>query len=701
MNNRIYHILLIVFLTYPLAICAADKNFSLDSLVFKRVDTGGGPANSHIVHILQARDGRMIVTSSGYVDIYDGARFRHLAVADNVESALSGCDMPYTVYADNHDRVWFKQWGKYKCLNLRTERFITNIDSIYSHHGINGQVLDVLCDDNSEMWVRTGDALVNLDNPKRRIALADTLNVVHDMHIVGNRLYLFFNTCEIQCYDLKTLRLQYTCTPLKDGEGRGYSSQTSIVVPDGNRIYMFKSGSEGGVCYRFDISNRSFKEIMHRDHGFHGVSLQSGRRIFIASRDCVWSLSLADESITRYEQFNLQGELFGFRHFNWIYVDRQDGVWLCSYNDGIFYAHAANQQSYDADGVGTNPVPAVSPLNVMLVGMSVNGVRQKTGGGILKESEAYIKDIDLDYSDRNVIVEISALNYALPNNTLYYYKLVGDGEDADGQEWSEATRDNYMIDSNGLLILPLQNLAPGAYSLIVKAQCGEASHTATFRLNVGAPWWLTPIAFVIYFIVAVAVIVGLSSLMTLYSRRKMERRRKEERLLMQIHSLIDRCNEYEKAIAETTGKDSKAFSGDESGTCIVGDENGTGIADETDDNQLSEADSEFLRRAIELVERNVSTNGYSVEQLSTDLCMERSGLYKKMTAIMEKTPSAFIRSIRMQKAAGLLKTGKYTVSDVALRTGFSSTSHFCRVFQSEYGCTPGEYIKTDFSTFVQ
>ena len=158
----------------------------------------------------------------------------------------------------------------------------------------------------------------------------------------------------------------------------------------------------------------------------------------------------------------------------------------------------------------------------------------------------------------------------------------------------------------------------------------------------------------------------------------MERRRKEERLLMQIHSLIDRCNEYEKAIAETTSKDSK--------TCI---------ADETDDNQLSEADSEFLRRAIELVERNVSTSGYSVEQLSADLCMERSGLYKKMTAIMEKTPSAFIRSIRMQKAAGLLKTGKYTVSEVALRTGFSSTSHFCRVFQSEYGCTPGEYMKTE------
>ena len=678
MRNRICYILLVVFLAYPLAMCAADRDFSLDSLVFKRVDTGGGPANSHIVHILQAKDRRMVVTSNGFVDIYDGARFRHLAVSDSMESVLPGCDMPYTVYADNHDRVWFKQWGKYKCLNLRTERFITNIDSIYSHHGINGQVLDVLCDDNNGMWVRTGDTLVNLDNPKQRIALADTLNVVHDMHIVGNRLYLFFNTCEIQCYDLKTLRLQYTSTPLKDGEGRGYSSQTSIVVPDGNRIYMFKSGSKGGVCYRFDISNRSFKEIMRRDHGFHGVSLLPGRRIFIASSDCVWSLSLADESITRHELFNLQGELFGFRHFNWIYVDRQDGVWLCSYNDGIFYAHAANQQSYDADGVGTNPVPAVSPLNVMLVGMSINGERQKIGGGKLQESEAFVRDISLDYSDRNVIVEISALNYALPNNTLYYYKLVGDGEDADGQEWSEATRDNYMIDSNGLLILPLQNLAPSAYSLIVKAQCGEASHTATFHLNVGAPWWLTPIAFVIYFIVAVAVIVGLSSLMTLYSRRKMERRRKEERLLMQIHSLIDRCNEYEKAIAETTGKDSA--------TCI---------ADETDDNQLSEADSEFLRRAIELVERNVTTSGYSVEQLSADLCMERSGLYKKMTAIMEKTPSAFIRSIRMQKAAGLLKTGKYTVSEVALRTGFSSTSHFCRVFQSEYGCTPREYIKTE------
>lgn len=684
MRNYKYILLMISLFVFPLWICGTAKDFSLDSLVFRRVDTGGGPANNHIVHILQAKDGRMIVTSNGFVDIYDGARFRHLAVADSLEKPLPGCDMPYTVYTDKHDRVWFKQWGKYKCLNLRTECFVNNPASIFSHSGIGEKVLDVVGDENHEMWVRTRSSLVNLDNPKRRITLADTLNVVHDLHIIGNRLYLFFNTCEIQCYDLKTLQLQYTCSPMKGSEGKEYSAQTSIVIPDSNRIYIFKSGKKGGVGYKFDVNLRSFKEIIHKDYGFHGVSLLPGRRVFIASRECVWGISLSDERIVRYEQFNLQGELFGFRHFNWIYVDRQDGVWLCSYNDGIFYTHAANLQNYDADGISGHAVPAISPLNVMLVGMSVNGVRQKIGGDKLKEAEAFVQDITLDYDDRNVMLEISALNYALPNNTLYYYKLVSDG-DADKQEWNVATRENYMIDASGLLILPLQNLSPGSYKLIVKAQCGNASNTATFSLHVSAPWWLTPIAYVIYLIIVIAVIVGISSLMTFYSRRKMERQRKEERLLMQIHSLIDRCNEYEKAIAETSDNASCTDNTDTAEECA---------SDESDESQLSEADNDFLRRAIELVERNISTSGYSVEQLSADLCMERTGLYKKMTAIMEKTPSAFIRSIRMQKAAGLLKTGKYTVSEVAMRTGFSSTSHFCRVFVSEYGCTPGEYAKT-------
>ena len=107
----------------------------------------------------------------------------------------------------------------------------------------------------------------------------------------------------------------------------------------------------------------------------------------------------------------------------------------------------------------------------------------------------------------------------------------------------------------------------------------------------------------------------------------------------------------------------------------------------------SEVD-DFVRKAVELVEKNIGTKGYNVEQLSRDMCMERTGLYKRMTELMDKTPSLFIRSIRLQKAASLLMKGGLTVTEVAEQTGFSSSSHMSRCFQAEWGCTPMEYVRS-------
>ena len=82
---------------------------------------------------------------------------------------------------------------------------------------------------------------------------------------------------------------------------------------------------------------------------------------------------------------------------------------------------------------------------------------------------------------------------------------------------------------------------------------------------------------------------------------------------------------------------------------------------------------------------------YNVEHLAADLCMERTGLYKKLTAMMQQSPVAFIRSIRLHRAAAMLKSGDKSIADVAMLTGFSSPSYFSKCFQKEFGCKPSEY----------
>lgn len=647
-----------------------------EGLVFTRVNIAGGLANRQVQHVLQVQDGRMVITSYGFVDIYDGARFRHIATEDSLQTDLKDCNSPYTVYSDSHDRLWFKRWFKGRCLDLKSERYIHPLDTLFRHHGISGTVTDFFCDQHSGMWVLTGNDVVCLDKPSRRIHVERRWGNIQNLQTINGRLYLFFSTGEVRAYDERTLKHVLTANPLTGNDYNAFDQYCQVLQPGNGTMYVCRSGVGKGIVQCFDTHTGKWTEILRNAKPLHGGTVAEGRYVMVASPDCVYSIDSDNNSIKRLERFNLQGEWFPFRHFNWICSDRQGGTWLGSYNDGVFYAHPLREQTYNADGTSeTAERKTVSPLHLLVTGVSIDGVRLDIGDRHLPEAEKYVKRYDLDYSENSITFEISALNYVLPSHTLYKYKLLRGGEEEQTAAWHEATPDNYLVDSNGLLILPLQNLQPGDYRLVVQATCGTGSDRMEIELHVRAPWWNSPAAHSAY----VAMLILLTALTAwgsnLYAKQKMRRKHKEEMLLMQVRHLIERCNEYERMYADAQKDEQQA-------------EQDT----KEEEDSLSEADREFMHRAIRLVEENMGNGSYTVEQLSRDMCMERTGLYKKMTAMVEQTPSAFIRSIRLQKAMDMLRSGDYTVSEVAQRTGFSTASYFSKVFTAEYGITPSDCI---------
>ena len=102
-------------------------------------------------------------------------------------------------------------------------------------------------------------------------------------------------------------------------------------------------------------------------------------------------------------------------------------------------------------------------------------------------------------------------------------------------------------------------------------------------------------------------------------------------------------------------------------------------------------DRDFLTRAIAAVEQHMDDEEYDVETFCADLAMSKSTLYRKLGSISGQKPKEFIRTIRLKHAVRLLRSGRYTVSEVAARTGFSYVSYFCRCFKEMYGVQPGNY----------
>jgi len=106
---------------------------------------------------------------------------------------------------------------------------------------------------------------------------------------------------------------------------------------------------------------------------------------------------------------------------------------------------------------------------------------------------------------------------------------------------------------------------------------------------------------------------------------------------------------------------------------------------------VEEAEPEFIAKARMLVEQHLGESEYGVEQLANDLCMERTGLYKKLKSLSDTTPVTFMRNVRLQRAAALLKEGRMTVNEIAESTGFASPSYFAKCFKKVYGVPPSEY----------
>lgn len=100
---------------------------------------------------------------------------------------------------------------------------------------------------------------------------------------------------------------------------------------------------------------------------------------------------------------------------------------------------------------------------------------------------------------------------------------------------------------------------------------------------------------------------------------------------------------------------------------------------------------EWLQRAISYVEKNIADEHYSVEQMSSDLCMSRMTLYRKIQSAAGQTPSEFIRTVRLRHAATLLDEGRLTISEISYATGFSSVSYFSRCFRAMYGVPPSQF----------
>jgi signal transduction histidine kinase/DNA-binding response OmpR family regulator len=103
------------------------------------------------------------------------------------------------------------------------------------------------------------------------------------------------------------------------------------------------------------------------------------------------------------------------------------------------------------------------------------------------------------------------------------------------------------------------------------------------------------------------------------------------------------------------------------------------------------SEQDFLRKLNKLIETNIESSTYTVEDLAKDLYISRVQLYRKVKAIFGISVSEHINNIRLEKSKELLKKNNQNISEIAYAVGFSSPNYYSTAFKNKYGITPKEY----------
>lgn len=104
-------------------------------------------------------------------------------------------------------------------------------------------------------------------------------------------------------------------------------------------------------------------------------------------------------------------------------------------------------------------------------------------------------------------------------------------------------------------------------------------------------------------------------------------------------------------------------------------------------------EKEFIDRLNNFLNANLSNPDLSVDMMCRELGIGRTRLYSTVKEISGESLGDFIRDMRLNKAAYLLKHTDMNVTEIIYETGFGSNSHFSKVFKSKFGVTPSDFAK--------
>lgn len=104
-------------------------------------------------------------------------------------------------------------------------------------------------------------------------------------------------------------------------------------------------------------------------------------------------------------------------------------------------------------------------------------------------------------------------------------------------------------------------------------------------------------------------------------------------------------------------------------------------------------EDDFFQKVIKILKAELDNPNFSVAELSKEMHLSTTQMYRKLKAITGLPPNKFIRRFRLQNSLELLQNSSMNIAEIAYKVGFSDPNYFSRAFSEEFGKPPSEIRK--------
>ena len=133
-----------------------------NDFLFTSINTSHGLSDNQIRYILQLPDGRMVFTTNGNINLYDGIHFSYLHRTDKNVYPLKQYDGFYRIYQSGDSLLWVKDYHKLMGINLYKEEYIRDLESYFQNKNIPEPIENLFADCAGHIWILTDHKLQEL-----------------------------------------------------------------------------------------------------------------------------------------------------------------------------------------------------------------------------------------------------------------------------------------------------------------------------------------------------------------------------------------------------------------------------------------------------------------------------------------------------------------------------------------------------------